>query len=61
MNDFAAVFVLGGQHDFARFFDDLLQDLAEDHVDARPTGSAEDHADLPTDKGNDKTTGREAE
>lgn len=50
-----------GERQFVEGIDDLLQDLAEDHLDARPTGSAEDRADLPTDKGKDKTTGREAE
>ena len=50
-----------GERQYVEDIDDLLQDLAEDHLDARPTGSAEDRADLPADKGKDKTTGREAE
>ena len=50
-----------GERQYVEDIDDLLQDLAEDHMDARPTGGAKDNADLPAGKGQDKTTGREAE
>lgn len=50
-----------GERQYVEDIDDVLQNLAEDHLDARPTGSAEGRTDLPAGKGQDKTTGREAE